>query len=73
MKMPQIPHGEVIGKPDGSTPSTEAEHFLACPVCGQKFDMRDLGQALEHWHDGPSSMVVDDEFFLRIYRGRSGN
>lgn len=24
----------------------EAEHFQHCPVCGQDFDMRDLGQVL---------------------------
>jgi hypothetical protein len=35
---------------------TEADHHMKCPACGQWFDMRDLGQALEHWHDGP-----DDE------------
>jgi hypothetical protein len=29
---------------------------MKCPACRQVFDMRDLGQALEHWHDGP-----DDE------------
>ncbi|TIM24101.1 MAG: hypothetical protein E5Y61_28220 [Mesorhizobium sp.] len=26
----------------------EAEHFEHCPVCGQDFDKRDLGQVLHH-------------------------
>jgi len=35
-------------------PAGEHDHFLECPVCGQTLDMRDLGQALDHWHDGPA-------------------
>jgi hypothetical protein len=34
--------------PDGVT---EADRFGNCPGCGQWFDMRDLGQVLEHVHD----------------------
>ena len=34
--------------PDGVT---EADRFGNCPDCGQWFDMRDLGQVLEHVHD----------------------
>jgi hypothetical protein len=34
-------------------PVTELEHFDKCPVCGGVFDMRDLRQVFEHWHDGP--------------------
>ncbi len=30
---------------------TEANHFMKCPACGQRFDMRDLGQMLAHVHD----------------------
>ncbi|RWQ32780.1 MAG: hypothetical protein EOS21_30875 [Mesorhizobium sp.] len=26
----------------------EAQHFEHCPICGQDFDMRDLGQVLHH-------------------------
>ncbi|RWO52601.1 MAG: hypothetical protein EOS14_34310 [Mesorhizobium sp.] len=26
----------------------EAEHFEHCPICGQDFDMRDLGPVLHH-------------------------
>jgi hypothetical protein len=73
VKMPHILHGQVIGKPDGWQPSNETEHFMDCPVCGQNFDMRDLGQALEHWHEGPSSLLLDGELLIRINRGRGGN
>jgi hypothetical protein len=31
---------------------TELDHFGNCPVCGAYIDMRDLGQVLEHIHDG---------------------
>ncbi|WP_029583039.1 hypothetical protein [Bradyrhizobium sp. URHD0069] len=44
------------GRPSGWTPTTEQDHFMKCPVCHHEFDMRDLSQALEHWHNGP-----DDE------------
>jgi hypothetical protein len=53
LTVPSLAPGEVIGRPDGWTPAGEADHFMDCPVCGQNFDMRDLGQALEHWHEGP--------------------
>jgi hypothetical protein len=36
---------------------TEADHFMKCPGCGQWFDMRDLGQVLEHVHDGDIEIV----------------
>lgn len=26
---------------------------MRCPVCHKWFDMRDLRDAFEHWHDGP--------------------
>jgi hypothetical protein len=41
------------GKPYGWTPQTELEHFMRCPVCHKWFDMRDLVEAFEHYHDGP--------------------
>lgn len=31
---------------------TEADHFMKCPECGQRFDMRDLAQVAEHMHGG---------------------
>ena len=30
-----------------------ADHFMTCPVCARRLDMRDLGQVMEHYHDGP--------------------
>lgn len=45
------------GVPTGWTPQTELEHFMQCPVCGEWFDMRDLGKALEHWHEGPEPLT----------------
>jgi hypothetical protein len=36
--------------PDGVAES-EADHFMKCPACGQRFDMRDLTQVLAHVHD----------------------
>jgi hypothetical protein len=30
---------------------TEADRHMQCLGCGQWFDMRDLGQMLEHVHD----------------------
>jgi hypothetical protein len=54
MQMPRLPHGDFIACPSGWAPAGEHDHFPECPVCGQTFDMRDLGQALDHWHDGPA-------------------
>jgi hypothetical protein len=51
--VPSLPRGEVIGRPDGWTPASEANHFMDCPALWPDFDMRDLGQGLEHWHEGP--------------------
>jgi hypothetical protein len=28
------------------------DHFKICPGCGDRFDLRDLGAALHHLHDG---------------------
>jgi hypothetical protein len=30
-------------------PIEEIEHFMACPMCGQYFDLRDFTEA--HYHD----------------------
>jgi len=43
-----IRRGEFIGKPKDWEPKSEADHFMQCPACGGWFDMRDLGQALQH-------------------------
>lgn len=72
-KMPRVPHRTIIGEPDGWTPSSEADHFIECPVCKERLDMRDLGQALDHWHEGPTSMSIDGKVLFRINRGRTSN
>ncbi|RWM77794.1 MAG: hypothetical protein EOR81_17185 [Mesorhizobium sp.] len=33
----------------GRLAKDEAEHFEFCPVCGQRFDKRDLGEVLHHY------------------------
>lgn len=35
-----------IGQPDDGIAS---DHFMICPGCGERFDMRDLSAALDHW------------------------
>ena len=30
---------------------TESDHFMKCPGCGEWFDMRDLGEVIEHMHE----------------------
>lgn len=32
-------------------PDDEKQHFMKCPVCHEYFDMRDLGQAFQNFHD----------------------
>jgi hypothetical protein len=47
----------IKGEPDdGGT-----DHIMECPVCGMRFDMRDLGQVFEHEHDGAEmpAMIFD--------------
>jgi hypothetical protein len=36
---------------------TEADHHMKCPGCGQWFDMRDLGQVVQHIHDADIEIV----------------
>lgn len=36
------------GRPDGWQPRSEADHYIRCTICGEVFDMRDLGQVLDH-------------------------
>lgn len=39
------------GKPVGTwQPHCEADHFIRCTICGEVFDMRDLGQVVDHLH-----------------------
>lgn len=30
----------------------DQQHYMTCPICGKDFDMRDLSQVAEHFHDG---------------------
>ncbi|MER8522145.1 hypothetical protein NKI48_21510 [Mesorhizobium sp. M0644] len=36
------------GKPHDGAVEDESKHFVYCPVCGQTFDARDLGQVFHH-------------------------
>ena len=38
----------IIGKPRGGEPQNDQEHFIECPACGRRIDMRDLAEILEH-------------------------
>jgi uncharacterized C2H2 Zn-finger protein len=42
---------DIAGFDVDNVPKTEADHFMKCPGCGERFDMRDLGQILVHVHD----------------------
>jgi len=44
------------GRPDGWTPTSEADHFEKCPVCGHMIDCRDLAEVMEHMepHEAPT-------------------
>lgn len=48
----------IVGKPDGWIPESELGHFMACPVCGEMLDCRDLSAALQHLHDGPETLFL---------------
>ncbi|CUT14447.1 hypothetical protein BF49_5527 [Bradyrhizobium sp.] len=38
---------------EGWQPRSEEDHFMTCPTCGERFDCRDLSEALEHQHGEP--------------------
>lgn len=42
----------IIGRRAGGEPVDKAEHFFACPECGQAVDMRDLAQVFHHLDPG---------------------
>jgi hypothetical protein len=46
-----IRRGEIIGQRVDKPDASEAEHFTQCATCDGYFDMRDLGQVMEH--EGP--------------------
>jgi uncharacterized C2H2 Zn-finger protein len=44
--------GEIMtGRDVDGVAKHDADHFMKCPGCGQWFDMRDVGQVIEHVHD----------------------
>ena len=57
--MTEIPRGKYRGKPVGTPPADEAEHFVKCPACGGWIDCRDLGAVLEH--EGPLPHPLGDQ------------
>jgi hypothetical protein len=59
--MPDTPirRAEIIGERTDRPAASEAEHFMQCAVCGGYFDMRDLGQVLEH--EGPLPHPAQDK------------
>ena len=46
--MADIPGGKYLGTDADGIATSEADHHMKCPGCGQWFDMRDLGQVLSH-------------------------
>ena len=45
--MKDIPHGRYRGRDADGVAQSEADQLMGCPGCGW-FDMRDLGEVLEH-------------------------
>lgn len=54
----EVPKGVYRGVPADRAIQDEREHFMTCPVCGKTFDMRDLGEVFDHYHDGPPLRFV---------------
>ncbi|TPM06795.1 MULTISPECIES: hypothetical protein [unclassified Mesorhizobium] len=49
----------IQGKRHGTPVKDEAEHFMVCPICGQAFDMRDLGQVFHHADEDHQPLPTD--------------
>ena len=51
-----MPPPKKPGRPDGWTPTSEADHFEKCPMCGHMIDYRDLAEVMEHIepHEAPT-------------------
>ena len=54
-----IRRSEIVGQRVGGKPKSEAEHFTQCATCSGYFDMRDLGQVMEH--EGPLPHPAQDK------------
>ena len=50
----------MTGRDADGVAETDADHFMKCPGCGQWFDMRDLGEVIEHVHDQDVEIIVSD-------------
>lgn len=46
-----------FGKPDDGV---AGDHFVTCPGCGVRFDLRDLGAVFDHLHDGPETQTTSE-------------
>ncbi len=40
-------------------PESLADRFMLCPVCREEYDMRDLGEVLQHLHAGGDEREFD--------------
>jgi hypothetical protein len=40
-------------------PESLADRFMLCPVCREEYDMRDLGEVLQHLHASPDESDSD--------------
>ena len=49
----------------------ENKHFAICPTCGLRFDMRDLSQVAEHFHE--KYVDIDPEQLKGISARRVGD
>lgn len=38
------------GQPLGRPPQGKADHVITCTICGETFDIRYLGEVLDHLH-----------------------
>lgn len=59
----------VVGSAHGWVPVTELDHFMACPACGEMFDMRNLENVSKHWHDGPGGDHGSESTLFKMRRG----
>ncbi|RWO58828.1 MAG: hypothetical protein EOS14_18855 [Mesorhizobium sp.] len=54
------PRNRDQGKRHGPPAKDEAEHFEFCPVCGQTFDKRNLGEVLHHYLPDHEPLKLDE-------------
>lgn len=40
-------------------PESLADRFMLCPVCREEYDLRDLGEVLQHLHAGGDEAELD--------------